>query len=94
MQVCIQSLILSRQIVVFLLVHFLINDILLGDPKSATSTLLVDLRCSSRRLYAGFKTAITAARRSNVRALLVFLMSTFRLDRLRGGEGPAFDRHG
>ncbi len=53
-KVRIQPLVLSRQIVVFLFVHLLVDNILLGDTQRTTSALLVNLRCPSCRFNACF----------------------------------------
>ena len=66
MQVCVEPLVLGRQIIVLLFIHFLVDDILLSDAQSATSALLVDFRSSSRRLNACLQTTVTAARGSNI----------------------------
>jgi hypothetical protein len=65
-QMGIETLVLRRQVVIFLFVHLLIDDILLSHAKGATSAFLVDLRSSTCRLDARFQTAVTAARGSNV----------------------------
>jgi len=57
-----QALVQGRQIIVFLLVHFLVDDILLCHTQGATGASLVNVRGSPRRLNAGLKTAITASR--------------------------------
>ena len=43
LQVGIEALILGRQVIVLLLVHFLVDDILLGDAQSPACALLVNL---------------------------------------------------
>lgn len=48
-------------VIIFFLVHFLIDDIFLGDAQCATSTLLVDLGGTSGRLYAGLETAVASS---------------------------------
>lgn len=66
MQVCIQTLVLGRQIIILFLIHLLVDDILLSNTKSAARSLLMNFRSSARRLNARFKAAVTASRSSNV----------------------------
>jgi hypothetical protein len=66
LKVSVEALILGGQVVVFLLVHLLIDDILLGDAKSTARSFLVDLRCSTGRLYPCLQTTVASSRRSNV----------------------------
>jgi hypothetical protein len=66
LQMCGQATVLHGQVVVFFLVHLLIDDILLGDTQGASCTALVDLRSASCRLDTGFQTAITSTRGSDV----------------------------
>jgi hypothetical protein len=62
----IEALILSGQVVVFFLVHLLIDDILLSDTQCTPGTLLMDFRSSPGGLNPSFQTAVTAARGGNV----------------------------
>jgi hypothetical protein len=61
-----QPLILGRKILIFLLIHFFVDDILLGHAKATTRSLLMDLRSSTRRLNARLKAAVTSSRCCNV----------------------------
>lgn len=77
LEMCRQSTIGQRQIVVLLLVHFLVDDILLGDAERATGATFVNLRGATSRLDAGFQTAIGATRCSDIGAFLVFFVGAF-----------------
>lgn len=68
LQVSVQSLVLCRKVVVLLFVHFLVDDILLGDAQGATGALLVDLGSATGRLDACLETAVASTRCSNVGA--------------------------
>lgn len=67
LQVGVEPLVLSGQVVVFLFVHLFVDNILLGDAQSTPRSFLVNLRCSTRRLNPRLKAAVTAARCGNVR---------------------------
>lgn len=66
LQVSVESLVLSRQVIVLFFVHFFIDDVLLSNAQGTSCSLLVDLRCSTRRLNARLQTAVTPSRRGNV----------------------------
>lgn len=53
-------------VVVLFLVHFLVHDILFGNPESPTGASLMDLGSSTSRLDSSFETTITSSRCSNV----------------------------
>ena len=61
-----QSSVLKREVVVFLFVHFLVDDVLFRHSQRATRSSLVDLRGASSGLDAGLETAITSPRSGNV----------------------------
>ena len=66
LQMCGQAAVLHGQVVVFFLVHLLVDDILFGDTPGASCTAFVNLRSASCRFDTGFKTAVTSARGSDV----------------------------
>jgi hypothetical protein len=66
LQMCGQTTVLHRQIIVFFLVHLLVDYVLFGDPQGASCTALVNLRSASCRLDTGFQAAVTTTRGSNV----------------------------
>lgn len=66
LEVGVESLVLSGQVIVFLFVHFLVDNILLGDAQSAASALLVDLGSATGRFDASLKTAVASARGSYI----------------------------
>lgn len=55
----IQPLVLSGQVIILLLIHFLIDYILLGDAQGTACALLVNLRSATGRLDAGLEAAVT-----------------------------------
>ena len=61
-----ESPILHRQIVVFLFVHFLVNDILLGNTQRTTSASFVNFRGPPSGLHTCLKTSVTSSRGSDV----------------------------
>ena len=61
-----QSSVLKREVVVFLFIHLLVDDILFGHSQRTTRSSLVNLRSSSGRLNASLETAITSPRSSDV----------------------------
>ena len=61
-----ESSILRRKIIVFLFVHFLIDNVLLGDSERSTCSALVDLGSSSRRFNTSFQTSVAPPRSSNI----------------------------
>lgn len=99
----IQALVLGRQVIVFLFVHLLVDDILLGDAQGTAGALLVDLRSAAGRLNACLEAAVAPTRGSDVGTagcqqglgsrtkddvpLLVLLVGALRLDGLRRREG-------
>jgi len=94
MQMGTEALILGGEIFIFFLVHLLVDDILLSHTQATAGSLLVDLRRSTRRFYAGFEATITASRCGNVGTLLVLFVSPFGLGRLGAGRhGPSIGRH-
>lgn len=66
LQVCSQSSVLHGQVVIFLLVHLLVDHIGFGDTERSAGAALVNLRCATCRLDAGFKAAVAAARGGNI----------------------------
>lgn len=66
LQMCGQTTVLHRQIVVFFLVHLLVDNVLFGDTQGASCAAFVNLRSASCRLDTGFQAAITTTRGSNV----------------------------
>ena len=52
-QMGIETLVLSRQIIILFFVHLLVDDILLSHAQGTAGALLVDLRSSTRRLNPG-----------------------------------------
>lgn len=65
-QVRAEAQILSGEVIVFFLVHFLVQHIVLGDAQGTAGALLVDLRGTTGGLNAGLETAVAASRRGNV----------------------------
>lgn len=66
LQVSRQATVLHREVIVLFFVHLLVDNILLGDAQGTSSPPFVNLRSPACRLYSGFETAVTSARRSNV----------------------------
>jgi hypothetical protein len=56
----------ERDIIIFFLVHFLIDDILLGDTERAAGAALVDFWSPPSWFYSSFETSVTAPWCSNV----------------------------
>ena len=56
-----ETTILIWQVVVFLLVHLLVDDVLLRDPQRSTGTTLVDLRRSTSGLDPSLEAAVAPA---------------------------------
>lgn len=69
----------AREVVVFLFVHFLLENDLLGDAEALAGASLVDFAGHARRLDASLEAAICAARGCYVCSLLVFFMGSLRL---------------
>ena len=61
LQMCGEATVLHGQIVVFLLVHFLVDDVLLGDAQGATGATLMDLGCPTGGFHSGFEASITSS---------------------------------
>ena len=61
LHVCRHASIREREIVVFLLIHLLVQDILLTHAKSVTSALLVNLRSPTGRFEACLKASVATA---------------------------------
>lgn len=70
MEVCRESPVLGRQVLVFFFVHFFIDDILFRDAKASASAFLVDFRSASGRLQASFQAAITSSRSCDIGSIL------------------------
>lgn len=66
LQMCGQATVLHGQVVIFFLVHLLIDNILFGNTQGASCATLVDLRSASCGLDAGFQTAVTTTRSGDV----------------------------
>ena len=66
LQMSCQSSVLKGKVVVFLFVHFFVDDILFGDSQRATCSSFVNLRGSSGRLDTGLKASIASSRSGNV----------------------------
>ena len=64
-----ESPILHGEVVVFLFVHFFVDNILLSNAQGATSTSLVNFRCSSCRLNPSLETSITSPGSSDVSSI-------------------------
>lgn len=61
-----QTFVLQGHLVVFLLVHLLINDILLRYAQGTTGPLLVNLGRATGRFHTGFETSITSSGSGNI----------------------------
>lgn len=66
LEVCSETTVLHWQVVIFFLIHLLVDNILLGNTKRATSTALVDLTGTSGTLDTSLQAAVTSARSGNV----------------------------
>jgi len=66
LEVCSQTTVLHRKVIILFLVHLLIDNVLLCDTKRPASATLVDLTGSSRTLNASLETSVAATRGSNV----------------------------
>lgn len=69
----------AREVVVFLFVHFLLENDLLSDAEALAGASLVYFAGHARRLDASLEAAICAARSCYVGSLLVFFMGSLRL---------------
>lgn len=65
-QMGIETLVLSGKVIILLFIHFLVDNILLRDAQSTTSSLLVNFRSSTRRFNARLQTTVTATRSSDI----------------------------
>lgn len=79
-----QTAVLHGQVVIFFLIHLLVDNILFGDPQRTACSSLVDLRSSSSGLDTGFQAPITAARGSNVSSVKGQMMCSFIDDSIIG----------
>ncbi len=69
----------AREVVIFLLVHLLLEDDLLSDAEALAGASLVNFAGHARRLYASLEAAVCAARGCYVGSLLIFFMGSLRL---------------
>ena len=91
LQVAGQAAIGQGQVVILLLVHFFVDDVLLGDAEGAAGAALVDFRCSSGRLDSRLETSIAAAGGGNVRSVVSLARTIHRHHRI---SSPALEgRH-
>ena len=61
-----QAAVLHGKVVIFFLIHLLIDDILLGNTERATSAALVNLGSATSRLDASLETSVASSRGSDV----------------------------